>query len=155
MLKVATLAAAFLSMAVSAASAQTVEFRGGGFLTNPTAACANAGLPEVLYVSTRYRPPTLGDNGPETRFAVFQPLFLASSYSLASGNLNPTLKNVQGGLTGIGTAAFDAKMSMASRTPTTVSLSTQSVVMSGKIRNYADNTNCTYDYDVSMTRVPG
>jgi hypothetical protein len=109
MLKVVASAAAFLSMAVSAASAQTVEFRGGGFLTNPTAACASVGLPEVLYVSTRYRPPTLGDNGPETRFAVFQPLFLASSYTLASGNLNPTLKNVQGGLTGIGTAAFDAK----------------------------------------------
>lgn len=139
----------------SAAQAQVVEWRGGGFVTMETAACTNGGFGNVEYVSVRYRPPKMANNGPGVRMGLFHPLFFAHSYRLQQGLFNSTYKNAIAGGTSATTWTFEnqARVRMVT-VPARVTRNTDSVRMTGNIQNFGDTKNCRAAFDFSLTKRP-
>lgn len=140
---------------VSPAGAATHEWRGGGFLDYLTQACADEGWPDREYVSARFRPRTLGDNGPHTRISFFHPLFVATSFVRENANFAKSFKPVVGAIIGAGPGinTTDVKLK-ATTTPTSVKPATQTVRLVGEIRNYANTPGCNVGFDVSLTKRP-
>jgi len=136
-------------------SAAPVEFRGGGFLTNPTPECIADGWSQTNYESVRFRPPNLGTNGPQTVLSIHG-LFSAEGYVLATGNLNSTFKNVQGGGTWAGTGLFtnQAKVLVNFKQPRTIDATTTDVILAGQIQTIGDVPGCQMDFRFSLTLKP-
>jgi len=155
------LAAAFLAGAIASASpslarADVVDFRGGGWISNFTEACVEVGWgPRTLYVNARYRPPRLGDNGPNTRIT-FLTSHYATSYLLPEGNLTNRFKPVRGGGTGAGTFFFsqDPQMRITLQQPRNVRPRTPSVRLRGQIRDFDNTPGCRVNFDISVTQRP-
>lgn len=141
-----------LAAASSTASAEIVEFRGGGFITNVTADCPPY-LFDGFFFDARYRPPALGDNDSATRLGFFS-TFFSQSYVLESGQLGDKYKTVQGGRTSLATKLFQAQMRVTSQTPSKIDSKTKSVYIAGQIRNFEDTSGCRVNFQVSMTRSP-
>ena len=143
------------AMSITSASAATVEFRGGGFLTNPTPECIADGWGQSNYENVRFRPPNLGDNGPQTRLAIHS-LFSAESYVLASGNLNANFKNVQGGGTFAATGLYgnQAKVRVTFKQPATITATTKDIIIAGQIQTIGDVAGCQMDFRFSLTLKP-
>lgn len=138
------------------AAAQVVEFRGGGFLTNFTAACQEGGWgPGPVYVNARYRPPRLGDNGPSTRLAFYTGHY-ANSYTLPNGNHSNRFQPVNGGGTGSVTYFFQQqpRMRVTLQQPANVRRNTQSLRLKGAIRRFDDYAGCNVTFEINLTRRP-
>jgi hypothetical protein len=142
------------ALLASPASAATVEWRGGGFLSTQSQACLDDGYRANEYVSVRFRPKGLGDNGDYSKLSFFHPLFFATSY-LRKGNFTKSYKAVSGGGTGSSTWFFASKVKLkAQLTPSKVGESTETVRIVGGIKNYGDTAGCDMTFDVSVTKRP-
>lgn len=139
----------------SPASAATVEWRGGGYLTSASQACLDDGYLPTEYVSVRFRPRGLGDNGPNTKISFFHPLFFATSYVRMNGNFAKSFKPVVSGGVGGGPYVIDkgAKLK-ATMTPSSVKAGTQTVRIVGEIRYYGGTVGCNMTFDVNLTKRP-
>jgi hypothetical protein len=155
-----TLAAAVLPVAVlsasSPASANEVEFRGGGYVRNFSTECAVSGFTDPVYVSSIYRPRKLGTNGDATRISFFFPQFYATSYELPKGKLGNTFKKVVGGATGTATYFFskNPRMRLTAMTPAKVKMRTPVVSLSGEIKNFDGIEGCKADFELSLRLQP-
>lgn len=140
-----------------AVSAETVEFRGGGYLSGLSQACQDAGWPSAgpFFVNARYQPPRLGDNGPQTRLSFYLSHY-AAGYTLARGNLSRRFQPVAGGAVGPDAQMFDrpARMRVSQQTPANVRMGTPRLRLRGQIRRMDGVPGCTADFDVSLTRRP-
>jgi len=154
---VAGLASILVATSAAAASAQTVEFRGGGYLSNLSQACQDAGWAAAgpFFVNVRYQPPRLGANGPQTRLSFYLSHY-AAGYTLARGNLNRRFQPVAGGAVGPDAQLFDrpARMRVVQQTPANVRMGTPRLRLRGQIRRMDSVPGCTADFDVSLTRRP-
>jgi len=141
---------------LSSPQATEHEFRGGGYVKNFSANCADNGWTGRYYMSVRYRPPGIGANGPETRITFFFPLFLAANYILESGNLNSNYKDVLGA--GMSTRPYDftivPQMRVTEMTPNNVTGSTNYITMKGQIKGWSDIQGCRATFEVSLTKRP-
>jgi len=148
-------AALFLA---TAAGAQTVEFRGGGYLSVPhNAACKAGGWPgREYYVNIRYRPAGLGSNPPQDRLSFFFPHF-AMNYQV-TGSLTKTFQPLSAG-GGLGSGHYTystaVEIKKTSMKPRTVTVKSQSVVLSGRIKNLDDVTGCNGVFRGTLARTPG
>lgn len=154
-LAVGLLAAGGMAASASTASAQAVEFRGGGYVSF-SSQCEVEGWIGTTYVNSRYRHPNVGSNGPTTNFSMYFPLFYATNYVLPRGNLTAAFKPVRGG--GLGNTTWvqtgKQRMRVTLRSPSTITTSTEAVRLQGQIRGFDNMPNCLVDFDVSMTRRP-
>lgn len=141
---------------LSAPQADAVEFRGGGYVKNLNSACNSGGIDGPLYFSVRYYPPNLGANGSNTRFSFFFPLFYAENYVRESGDLGPNFKTVTG--FGLSTLTFEytsnPKIKIMNMTPSTITLDTQTVTMKGRVRGWANISDCRVDFEIGLSRRP-
>ena len=137
-----------------AARAKDVEFRGGGYFRNFTAACADTGFTDPAYANAIYRPRKLGTNGNSTRFAFFFPPFYATSYELPKGKLRKAFKPVVGGATGTVTEFFAVKpkMRITEMTPPKPRAKTRSLSISGEIENFDGKAGCKVDFELTLQR---
>jgi len=150
------LAVALVMAGSATVSAQIVEYRGGGFLTNFTQACQQGGWgPGPAYVNARYRPPRLGNNGPSTRLAFYTGHY-ANSFVLPQGDLTNRFKAVSGGGTGSVTYFFAGRpqMRVTQQTPSTVRRGTAHLRLKGQIRRFDDYPGCRVTFDISLTKRP-
>lgn len=141
----------------SPVQAQTVEWRGGGYIKVVTDACSEGewAIADTTYVSVRYRPPRMGSNGPGARLGIFHPLFFANSYRLETGAFTRVFRQVLGGATSATTWRFEntARLRMVTQ-PARVVRTTPAIRLTGQIQNYSDLAGCTVDYDFNLTRQP-
>jgi len=146
-------AAAFLA---TAAGAQTVEFRGGGYVSVPTStACQNAGWPPgSFYMNMLYRPANVGSNGSLSRLSFFFQHF-AMNYSV-QGDLTKTFKPVTGG--GLRSSQYGypkfVKMKKTGMTPRNVTAASQWVVLSGEIKGLDGVRGCQTGFRGTLPRRP-
>jgi len=108
--------------------------------TTTTTNCSNAGYYVGYVILARLRPPSLGINGTNWNFNVFND-YSSHSYSFS---LTPTSKLSTANYAywiGGGSGPFDVnpQISITSQTPTKISTSTTSVYIEGKIRNFDGN----------------
>jgi hypothetical protein len=152
----AVLALAVATVGTASASAEEIEFRGGGYINNFSNACAAKGFVDPVYVSSIYRPRRLGTNGDATRISFFFPQFYAASYELPKGRLGKSFKKVVGGATSSATYFFDnnPRMRIKVKTPRRVRSKTEAVTLSGTIRNFDGIDGCTADFDLSLRQQP-
>lgn len=141
------IASAVILAATSAASAQTVQWRGGTFITAVTPGCGTD-WSVGDYLNTRYRHPNLGGNGNFTGLSMFSN-FYASTYAVA-GPLGTAFKTTENaGQIGGGVSFFNnatTKMRFASRVPTAVTATTQSIVINGQIAGFGGLPTCTVTF---------
>jgi len=140
-----------------AANAQKVEFRGGVYLSEFSADCADNGWPAggYQYANVRYRPPKQGDNGPTTRLA-FHFEFWSTSFVLQKGALGKKFKKVVAGATGSSTYQYpnNPRIKVTSMTPSKVTASTTEVAIAGEIQGFDETPGCNVSFRASMTRRP-
>lgn len=80
LLAVGALAALTLTLNARTAHAQRVEFRGGGYLTDFSTACAQSGWTDFAYFTARFRPANTEGNGTINRLTAF---FNTYAYNLS------------------------------------------------------------------------
>jgi hypothetical protein len=147
----AALTAGLMSTPVYSAN---VEFRGYVCLLTVTPACTVEGWSAGNCGAFRYRPPNLGDNGPQTRFSYFDGLF-AENYTLQTGSLIGTVfRTVQGTGVGSGGWTFTATMRFTSQTPAALAATSPTVTLQGNIRTFDGIAGCDVSLRASGPRLP-
>jgi hypothetical protein len=144
-----------LTGATAAATAQTVEFRGAATVTATTAACEESGwiIGEKTDANMRFRPPNLGDNGKDTRLAIYYPYY-AMSFVLEKGRLTTGFKPVVAGATGSATWVFEAKAEarVTSLAPATITPKTKQLTIKGELRGVDEIADCVLSFSGKLDK---
>jgi hypothetical protein len=152
---VVVLAGITLAGATAVASAQTVEFRGSATVTATSTACEEAGwiVGEKTDANMRFRPPNVGDNGKDTRLAIYYP-FYAMSFVLEKGRLGTGFKPVVAGATGSATWVFEAKAEarVTSLSPATITTKTKQVTIKGELRGVDEIADCVLSFSGKLDK---
>lgn len=145
-MKSALLASAVLLALAVPASAQTVQWRGGTFITGITPGCT----PDWAvgdYFNTRYRHPGIGGST-QVGFSFLQP-FNAQNFSV-NPPVNATFKSVAfAGIVGGGMSFYPTattKLRITSQVPTTITAATQSIVFTGQVQGFGGLAACTVTF---------
>ena len=144
---------ALMAVPLATSASAAVEFRGAGYLTNPTPACLDQGWSPVEFGVARYRPPLVGGNGPDTHIA-FSQIGGAESFVLSTGALGTKFKAVQGGQTYSATGLFNARVRVTTLRPTLIDTTTQDVTIAGQIDGFDATTGCVFDFRFDLTKKP-
>lgn len=148
-------AATVLVLLAQPVAAAKVTWRGNMCVTAFTAACP-AGDWELACYSMAFRPPNLGDNGPNTLFAFGDEEF-RYGMRLASGTLvGSTPKTVT--QTTITTGGFSppsgVTMRFATQSPASITTTTPNVFMTGVINNIDGYAGCNISFRASGVLAP-
>ena len=150
--RIVVLAAGLAALSTLPAAAANVEWRGAAVLTAVTGCGVDFAVGNTLPM--RFRPSGLGDNGPNSKFALHQ-TFYSQAY-IVSGRFPAALTTVNGGGLGAGYGAFAVapKFKMTSVSPSTLAATTPSVAMVGEIQNFGDISGCKVTFRASGALKP-
>jgi hypothetical protein len=136
------------------AKAELIEFRGGFCIAAMTQACEAEGHAVGKCYALRYTPRNLADNGPATKFSIFDAWY-GQNFTRESGSLiGSKFKAVRGTLIGRSGFQFEsARMRITEHSPANPTLDTQFVSMVGNIRNFDDASGCDIEFNATGTKV--
>lgn len=149
----AALALAAAAVPPAAATAQTVEFRGFGYVYGFNAACEADGWVGTPNMLVRYRPYGLGSNG-GSHLAFFE-RFYASAYRLDGRRFDRTWRDVEAGQVGSLVWVYDEGTSQARVTthaPATLTATTPQIRLVGQIRGWGGVPGCIASFEATVIR---
>ncbi|WP_397543493.1 hypothetical protein [Roseovarius salis] len=141
---------AFSLLFAAAAQAQTVEYRGVGYLNAKTTECTDVGYTDVSFASYRYRPANVGDNDGQARLSVFFETFAVNM--TLEGELTAAPEKYRGTALSAFSNNFRGIIRQRNQRPNTIDPSTEFVKMTGIIRNFGGTVRCVMVFSADMAR---
>lgn len=153
---IVSLIAVLFIATTTTSQAQTVEFRGGGFLSDFNDDCAPFfGPGNRVYVETRYRPRNLGANGDESLIAFSNSFFWQASFSLDGAEFSEEWQRAEGFHGGI--ATFRTRpapvLRFRQQEPAVLTNASEDVYIVGQVRNFM-LPGCRATYRLALIRRP-
>ncbi len=158
MLKTICCVAAIALAAVTNASADFVDWFGGGVLTSVNSATCptgNFGDSHNKAFHARYLHPNLGTNGPSASLT-FLGQFYATNFVRPNGTFSlTTLETVKGTTVARFGGPYSPKLRLTKEVPTTITGTTPKIQMEGTIvgfPGFPGNNNCTVTFSLGVFR---
>lgn len=151
----ATLSVGFGVLAAPAI-AQTVEFRGGGYVSDFSPACREFGYTpnDRIFMTARLRPSGVGSNGPSTRLSTYTQ-FGAYFYGKPDGAFTRQFEPVIAATIFSVPSVFESgevELRVTTQAPRNLDDSSQTVRLVGIVRGFEGLANCRVNFDFSMVR---
>ena len=141
-----------LVLAWGASAAPTdVVFRGGGHFIS-TSGCDGWNPDKEFFVGTYWVPVPGSTNGPHSTITFHFGNGTAEGFFLANGVFNSTFKSVQATHVYTLTGTYSAFVKITSRTPATLSTSTNVVTIVGAVRGCDRDPNCITNFRMALVR---
>jgi hypothetical protein len=153
MQKKIALAAAILGAATSFASAQPVDWQGGGVLSD-IVNCPSGNLNDPTFVTARFRPADVGDNGDAERLSLFRP-FYSTNIAVADGPFPSAFRAANGSFIATGVGKYRPRVRVTEQTPAVIDENTPQIHLKGQIRNFSGlpgNEDCRVNFNILIAR---
>lgn len=150
LLAIVALAAALIG--APPASAQTVEFRGGGYISD-IRGCEPVFGPGRQYVNVRFRPPGLGSNDNVSRLSLLYPP-ATFVFLLRGGSFGNAFQVAEGHVAGIDPIQFDVSpwVRFDTQVPRRIRMNTEELYITGFVRRYAGLPDCSMRFEFALLR---
>jgi hypothetical protein len=152
----ALIAAALFVAPMSSAFAAQALWEGELYVETASAGCASDDVRTGFFSShyhAVFRPRNIGDNGTDTKLALYTP---RSAFTLSWVGKNYGNATVNGTEIGGSANAFPVTMTFSgtSMAPSSIAAATPTVVLKGKIKSFWNDPNCTVTFVAGLGRRP-